>query len=292
MHSLKESLQKTLKKLGVEKEIKERRIVQIWNEIRQGELIEHTQAKSFKNGLLFVNVSSPVWSQQLLFLKGEIIKQINQKVGGRYLKDIRFQCGSIEKSAYPHTIIIDKEWEQIFLSEEEIEKIKNVSDNLGKKEIKEAIFSFLIKNKKLKKWREKQGWRTCSYCSCVYPPQEKKCPYCCWEKELKLLFYNNPWLTLIQCQETMPNLDEQEFLKIKEQIIKEIGRKLEKVVEKDINSWNKNKLKKWLNIAQFLIILKTGLELFAIEKDVVYQVLGKNMADLYYNLKNKNKEGV
>lgn len=293
MYSIKDSLKKSIKKLGVEKELRERRIVQLWDKLRRGELIKNTKASSFKNGILFVTVSSSVWSQQLIFLKADLIKEINRELGGNYLKDVRFQCGIIENNYQGEDIDFGKkDWQEINLEQEEIEEIGRISQEIKDERIRKKLESFLAQSKKLRKWREKEGWKLCLFCSCLYPVKEKKCPYCSLEKELKQVLYENPWIEFDRCQEMIVGLEEKEFREIKEKIIIDLENKLKSVFKDgNLQNINREKGKKWIKLAQIYVILRTGLELSAITKEIICKVLGPELAEVFYKIGIKIKEG-
>jgi len=292
MYSLKDSLKKSLKGLGLEKKIREKRTVYLWDKLRSGELINHTQGSYFKNGILFVTVSSPVWSQQLMFLKHDLIRKINQELGGNFLKDVRFQSGVIERNLEDKELNEEK-WVQIPLNEEELEEIEETSSLVREEAVREKLKSFLVKGKKLRKLREKQGWKVCSLCFCLYPPKEKKCPYCSTEKEVKKILFSDPWLDFHACSEKIPGLEKKEFEEIKENIVSDLKEKLKVVLDPQLlKSLNQEKVKRWLNLAQIYIILRTGLDLLAIDREIIYTVLGSDLANIFYDLRTKFKEGV
>lgn len=291
MHSLGDSLKKSLKGLGLEKKIREKRIVYLWDKLRQGELINHTQGAYFKNGILFVTVSSPIWSQQLIFLKNNLIRQINQELGGNILKDLRFQCGTIERREGKRALT-EENWEKVFLNQEELKKIEETSEIVKEEQVREKLKSFLIKGKKLRKWREEKGWKVCPLCSCLYPPKERKCPFCSVEKEIKKLLFANPWLEFGHCSELFPGLSLPEFIEIKQKIRENLGKKLNFVLDPAfLEKVNQERAKRWLTLAQVYVILVTGLDLSAIDKKTIYSVLGSALADIFYDLRTKFKEG-
>lgn len=293
MYSLKDSLKGSLKRLGLEKKLREKRIVELWDELRFGEMANHSQAAYFTNGILFVTVSSPVWSQQLLFLKRNFIEEINKELNGRFLKDIRFQCGVIQKkNCLDHNQEIIPSWEQIGLEQEEIKEIERITENIEEKEIRDKFKSFIIKGKKLKKWRQDRGWKACPLCFCLYPQDEEKCPFCSLEKELKKMLFSDPYLNWNDCGEKLPNLTEKEYQQIKKKIVDNIWENIKNSSSSEIlEKFNQEKAKKLVIFTEIYVILKTGLDLSLINKEIVYSVLGEDIARVFYDLKNKLKEG-
>ncbi len=54
--------------------------------------------KRFVTALLFVKVSSPVWMQELQFMKEMIADKLNQRLNGEIVKNIFFMVGRIDEA--------------------------------------------------------------------------------------------------------------------------------------------------------------------------------------------------
>ena len=279
--------------MGLEKKLREKRIVELWDKLRSGELANHSQGAYSTNGILFVTVSSPVWSQQLLFLKGKFIEEINRELNGKFLKDIRFQCGVIQKNPHlNHNQEIIPSWEQIDLGQEEIKEIERIAENIEEKEIRDKFKSFIIKGKKLKKWRQDTGWKACPLCFALYPQEERNCPFCSSEKEIKRMLFSEPYLNWSDFREKLPNLSEKKYQEIKKKIVDNLWENLKNSCFREmLEEFNYEKAKKWVIFTEIYVILKTGLDLSLINKEIVYSVLGEDIAKVFYDLKNKLKEG-
>ena len=65
-------------------------ILNCWQQ-NVGTLInKKTTKKSFKNGILIIKAKTPVWRNELLFQKEEILKKLNSTLEKNKIKDIRF----------------------------------------------------------------------------------------------------------------------------------------------------------------------------------------------------------
>lgn len=73
--------------------VREGRVVTLWETTVSSEIARHTEAVKIHRKTLYVNVKSPVWAQELNFLKVQIIDKINQAAGYPAIKDIRFKAG-------------------------------------------------------------------------------------------------------------------------------------------------------------------------------------------------------
>lgn len=79
-----------LKKKGYEKTVKEFQVIQHWPEIVGEKIAAETEPTDSENGCLFVKVANASWKNELVFLKPEIIKKVNDFTGNKVVKDIKF----------------------------------------------------------------------------------------------------------------------------------------------------------------------------------------------------------
>ncbi len=76
--------------LGITKAIQQNMAVTRWAEIVGERIAEISEAEKIENGLLFVKVSSPVWRNELVFMKSSLISSINDALAKNIVKDIKF----------------------------------------------------------------------------------------------------------------------------------------------------------------------------------------------------------
>jgi len=74
-----EVLDKSLKRLDLAPRLDDYGVWPIWNEIVGGTIARNAQPEKIRNGTLFVKVSSPVWMQQLQFMKEMIADKLNHR---------------------------------------------------------------------------------------------------------------------------------------------------------------------------------------------------------------------
>ena len=67
----------------------------IWDSAVGRPIAMNAKPDSFKNGILFVNVSSSSWIHQLKFLEKEMILNINKQIDMTIVKQLRFKIGKI-----------------------------------------------------------------------------------------------------------------------------------------------------------------------------------------------------
>lgn len=78
--------------LGLEEAMRFEQIRKEWSGIFREPLSLHMFPCSLKHGELLITVDSPVWHQQLIFLKSEILKNVIPYG----VKDVRFRIGKVQ----------------------------------------------------------------------------------------------------------------------------------------------------------------------------------------------------
>ena len=93
--SLRLILEKTFKNLEIDVPLKTYSILGAWDEIVGESVAEHSQPRSIRNRILFIDVTHPTWMQQLQFLKPTLLEKVNAFLGEPLIQDIRFKVGKI-----------------------------------------------------------------------------------------------------------------------------------------------------------------------------------------------------
>ena len=70
------------------------RVWRIWDEAVGETIAQNARPSAFKGRLLYVDVTSSPWLQQLHFLKNDVISMLNDALGGRVVEDIKFKIGT------------------------------------------------------------------------------------------------------------------------------------------------------------------------------------------------------
>lgn len=87
---LSDALPGVLKRLGLERTLAAQQAVLIWPELVGAKTAEHSRAVAVDSGVLIVMVDSPAWSTQLSYLKPQLLRRLEQRLGPGLVKDIRF----------------------------------------------------------------------------------------------------------------------------------------------------------------------------------------------------------
>ena len=78
--SIKESLIEILGDEKLKPAFEKGNLSSCWEEIVGASINENTTIKSFKNGILIIKTKTPVWRNELLFQKNDIMQKLNSKL--------------------------------------------------------------------------------------------------------------------------------------------------------------------------------------------------------------------
>jgi predicted nucleic acid-binding Zn ribbon protein len=92
-------LSMSLKRLQLGQRLDEYGVWPIWNDVVGVPIARNAQPEKIRNGTLFVKVASPVWMQQLQYMKIMIVERINQRLKADIVKNIFFIVGRVDANA-------------------------------------------------------------------------------------------------------------------------------------------------------------------------------------------------
>ena len=90
MEHIEQAIKEFLKNAGLEDGIVQQKSMEVWDEVVGEKVAKNTKPESIESGILTVKTTNPVWRQELLFQKKEIIKKINKRLKKKTIKEIRF----------------------------------------------------------------------------------------------------------------------------------------------------------------------------------------------------------
>jgi hypothetical protein len=91
-----EVLERSLSRLDLSRRLDEYGVWPIWRDVVGEAIARNAQPEKIRNGTLFVKVSSPVWMQELQFMKEMIAEKLNHRLPGEIVKNIFFMVGKID----------------------------------------------------------------------------------------------------------------------------------------------------------------------------------------------------
>ena len=89
-------LDHSLKRFDLSQRLDDYGVWPIWNEVVGKTIARNAQPEKIRNGTLFVKVTSPVWMQQLQFMKEMIVDKINLRLKSAAVKNLFFMVGHID----------------------------------------------------------------------------------------------------------------------------------------------------------------------------------------------------
>ncbi len=89
-------LEKSLKRLELSTSLEEYGIWPIWDDTVGPTIARNAQPEKIRHGTLFVKVSSPMWMQQLQYMKELLSDKLNQRLHREVVKNIFFVVGRID----------------------------------------------------------------------------------------------------------------------------------------------------------------------------------------------------
>jgi predicted nucleic acid-binding Zn ribbon protein len=89
-------LANSLKRLELGPRVDEYGVWPVWNDVVGEPIARNAQPEKIRNGTLFIKVSSPVWMQQLQYMKEMIAETINQRLKADIVKNIFFVVGRVD----------------------------------------------------------------------------------------------------------------------------------------------------------------------------------------------------
>ena len=92
-------LEISLKRLDLDTRLGDYGVWTIWNDTVGTAIARNAQPEKIRNGTLMVKVSSPVWMQQLQFMKEMIAAKLNEQLKSAVVKNIFFVVGRIDMPA-------------------------------------------------------------------------------------------------------------------------------------------------------------------------------------------------
>ena len=91
-------LSQSLKRLDLSSRLDEYGVWPIWNDVVGKTIAKNAQPEKIRNGTLIVKVTSPVWMQQLQFMKEMIVEKLNQRLKNDTVKSVFFLVGKIDST--------------------------------------------------------------------------------------------------------------------------------------------------------------------------------------------------
>lgn len=135
--------------MPVKERVKEYRLWKEWGNLVGEQIAKNCRPERIKDGILFLKVSSPVWAQQLQFMKGMVIEKVNRFMGGNGVTDLRFRVGNLGVTEKGN----QKPWKEVSLDKELLLRIDDELAPVRDHELREVIKKLRLKEAQVKIWK-------------------------------------------------------------------------------------------------------------------------------------------
>ncbi len=199
-------------------------VIQNWSRLVDENIAAKVKPVTIEHGILFVDVKSSAYKDQLKFLSEDIIDSINAAFaeGEPLVTSIQiakgFQVANMPPEKISEPSFPDKNitLEQITLSDEEIARCQRQVQKISDEKLRQTALQTLLSQARVQKFRVANGWHKCARCNAFCPPQDFFCETCAIKAraemvdELFKIFYDEPWLKTSAAQkillERMPHM--------------------------------------------------------------------------------------
>jgi predicted nucleic acid-binding Zn ribbon protein len=87
-------LPKLMQKLGLKERLHETEVIEAWAKIVGEFIAAHSTPVALREGILYIRVLQPALHYELEQVsKGEILRKLKQRFGGKVIRDLRFRVG-------------------------------------------------------------------------------------------------------------------------------------------------------------------------------------------------------
>lgn len=142
-------LKRLAKELAIESAIKLSELEAKWEKIFDESLTKHIYPSDIKDDILYINVDSPIWIQELTYMKKELEEKLKNFSPSYSFKDIIFKTGRIPKNKRPLKCKTDTKDETI--SPKEVpewadELLNEIKDGYLKESLRNIVAINLLKS--------------------------------------------------------------------------------------------------------------------------------------------------
>ncbi len=155
MESIKGVLQNAINRTGIDKrKLEECKALFLWDEVAPS-LMTRTQPVAISRGRMSINVTDSVVLHQLSFYKKEYMDKINLIAGKRFVRDIVFRVGKVERTgqAIESRDEYIKRLQSIELKQDEMTRIDEVTAQVEDEDIRNSLRELFISQTQLSKIR-------------------------------------------------------------------------------------------------------------------------------------------
>ncbi len=195
-----------------------------WQDIVGNALAKKSAPYFVKNRILYVSVENSIWTQQMQFLKNDIIEKINSFLNGAYISDLVFKNSEIKRYNYVEKEVKDKneiDTSEINLTQSEEAELKSIAFEISNDEIREKFYKILVENKKREIFLMKDGYKRCERCLTLFDGEGSVCFTCLSderqrrERETINYIIKTPGINYMKAKDKISKLSKDEYIELK-----------------------------------------------------------------------------
>lgn len=159
-----------------------------WAEVVGPQVAGVTQVEKVQNGSeLVVRVKNSVWANELILLKADMLRRLNQALGGKVLTDIHFKASGLRRDkAAPVSPTVpapeapsEEELARVVLSPEARARVESAVQGITQEELRGRIRRTLMRAARTEQWKRDHDWMPCLRCGTLaYPDVSAAAPLC------------------------------------------------------------------------------------------------------------------
>lgn len=270
-----------------------------WSEIVNRDIADKTFIERISRSVLYVLTCSSVWSNQLSFLKPQLLVKMRENLKIEDIRDIKFSTTSLQEiqrlkleiigSEFGEEAFVINEQDREYLEQQEIpwDNEQGIAEDLHGK-----LQRIYQKDKFLKLHKEQIGWKPCIICGGLVKTDNKVCSICFSkiqkEKHSRIIQYLKevPWANYRDFQLNNKNISEQEFINVKEdykeQLKEGIYKKTGLYVKEYSKDYKEYVKKELINY----VMLATSLQPQFINEEIIKKKIGRRVFNILYEVGN------
>lgn len=151
--SLRTLLRSAASALGVERAAHEALIVEMWPQIAGAEAAGYSRPAGLRGTTLLVDVEPGLWIQELSARRGRFTEEINRRLGGGVVSDIRIRPRAGAAVEAPPSAAGREGPDASALSVDELAMIDRAAAEIGDPELRETARRVMVSQMLWRKWR-------------------------------------------------------------------------------------------------------------------------------------------
>lgn len=179
-----------------------------WQSICGSNVARHSKPVHIDNKVLYINTDSSVWSNHLLMMKKQFLKNINGVLNKKAVADLKFFNGSVDNLFLKKNKSVE-EPEPAELPDEDKKQIAVLAGNIKNTDLQHRVMALKAASVKRSMFLLAKGAKKCSRCGAVINGSGNLCSVCSrYEKEkmhdrLVKFLLTEPWADYENCKKAL-----------------------------------------------------------------------------------------